>query len=173
MQMTDCDRQEGTATAALSSSKQCSADDFVKDRQRMKTSNAPSSEQCKIDGFAMDGRQNMSKGTENDGDRCDWYNRELTAEENTWWAKEMQQLEAWASDNGGDLWADLRVPNHCPRCNVQLFMCECFDVILTNVPKRSDSCKEMITQRQETRTDEMATREEAKRVYSIKARLSQ
>ena len=44
-------------------------------------------------------------------------------------------------------------------------MCECADVSLTNIPKRSDSCKEMMTQHKETRTDETAAREEAKRVY--------
>ena len=62
----------------------------MKNRQRMKTSTATSSEQCKVDSFAMDGRQNMSEGTENDGElRSDDCYRELTAEENIWWAKEI------------------------------------------------------------------------------------
>ena len=86
VQTADCDRKEGTATAAENSSKRC---------------DATSSEQCKIDSFAMDGRQNTSEDIEDDGKlRSDDCYRELTAEENTWWAKEMeQQIEAWASDN--------------------------------------------------------------------------
>ena len=44
-------------------------------------------------------------------------------------------------------------------------MCECVDVSLTNIQKRSDSCKEMMTQRQEAGTDEMAPQAEARRVY--------
>ena len=67
-----------------------------------------------------------------------------------------QEMETQTlNSNGGDPWAHL------------LFTCECVDVKLTNVHKQSDCLNEMMTQRQETTTDEMTTRKdgEAKRVY--------
>ena len=107
--MTDCDRKEVTATAAASSSKQCTVDDFVMNGQQIKIESVESDREAKTDSSPrVQKNPTWSLKTEDE----DFYReREVDGREE-------------------DPWIHLRVPNHCLACDEQLFTSECVDVKL-------------------------------------------
>ena len=90
--------------------------------------------------------------------------RELTPEENAWWAREMElEIEAQTLNaTEKDPWIDLRVPNYCPACSEQLFTCECIDVIITDNRRRSAHDNKTVTQQQDEPQHKCSTSRETR-----------